>query len=110
MNISVPEAFCAITGATALGVVTVSAADCLLLFPGARAWLCKDDGSARARVKILSRLSATTIKVRRYKNDDENATPQYGTSDMSAFNATSHISQEIQTAPVDDQYNVRTIP
>lgn len=118
-SVAVPEAFCVVTTATAKGVLTVSASDCLLLFPGANAWVSKDDGSATARVKILSRLSTTTILVRRYPNDSETTknftvlapAPSYGTSDMSAFTGSiAHICQEAQTAPVDPSFSVRTVP
>jgi hypothetical protein len=106
-SIAIQEAFVAISAATTGGVLTVTATD--YLFPGALAWVVKDDGSARARVKIIARLSSTTVLVRRFINDNENGPPNYGSSDMSAFNGSSHICQEPQTAPVDPAYSVRVV-
>lgn len=107
-SIAVQEAFVAITAATAGGVLTV--ASNAYLYPGTLAWLCKDDGSARARVKIIACIGTDTVHVRPFANNNENAAPQYGLGDVSAFNATSHICQEAQTAPVDPAYSKRVVP
>jgi hypothetical protein len=106
-SIAVQEAFVAISAATNKGVMTVASAD--YLFPGARAWVSMDDGSLTARVKILAVLSSTQIQVRRYRNNDENAPPSYGTSDMSAFNGSAHIAMEAQDVPVDPSYAKRVV-
>jgi hypothetical protein len=107
-SIAIQETFVAISAATAQGVLTVS--DTSYLFPGAKAWVAKDDGSLSYRVRILARLTSTTVSVRRYNNDDENSAPSYGSSDMTAFNGvSSHICQETQTAPVDEAYAVRVV-
>lgn len=106
-SVIVPRVFQAVTVATAKGVLTVgSTTD---LFPGANAWVNKDDGSARARVKILAILSATTLSVRRYANDDERSAPNYGLSDMTGFNGASHLNQELQTAPVNPDFVKRVV-
>ncbi len=118
-SVAVPEAFLPIASATALGVITFTEGTAGDLFPGALAWLCKDDGSARLRVMILSAVyktgSADTITVRAY--DDRPASdrslnaatraPSYGRTSVSAFNASSHLSQEIQTAPIDRSFSKR---
>lgn len=107
MNIAVHENTQAISAATALGVLTVtSTAD---LYPGTNAWVYKTDGSAQQRVKILFIISATTLQVRGYKNNDENSPPSYGLSDMTAFTAGSAISMETQTAPVDPAFAKRHV-
>lgn len=114
-SIAIQEAFVVVSGATNQGVLTVGATD--YLFPGANAWVAKDDGSLSVRVKIIARLSTTTIRVRRYPNDNEGrpdnalyVPPGYGVSDMSAFNGVAtHICQEAQTAPVDPNFSVRVV-
>lgn len=100
---AVPEAFVAISAATNKGVLTVTSQTNLR--PGAKAWVTKDDGSNSARVKILQVLSATSVLVRRYPNDDEGSQPTYGRSDMSAFATASHICQEVQNVVVDPSFS-----
>jgi hypothetical protein len=110
-SIAVQEAFVAISAATADGVLTV--ASNAYLFPGALAWLCLDtatETSARMRVKILACISTDTVHVRPFVNNNENAPPQYGLGDVSAFNGASHICQEAQTAPIDPAYSKRVVP
>lgn len=103
-SISVPETKVAITGATATGTLTVANAT---LFVGGRAWVTKNDGSAQARVKIVSLISTTGCKVVRYPNDDDSQFAGYGLSDMSAFNASSSICMEHQVVPVDPAFAKR---
>ena len=103
----------AITAATALGELTMASNDGLM--PGAKAWVYKNDDSARARVLILFQTGTTKITVRKYPVDangniNENAPPSYGRSDMSAFTATSTISMENQLAPVNPAFSARSIP
>lgn len=99
----------ALSAATNQGVLTV--ASTALLFPGANAWVYLADDSQHARCKILAVIDATHVQVRRYKNDNEwLATPQYGHSDMSAFNAAGFVSCEAQVVPVDPAYSKRVIP
>lgn len=123
-SVAVPEAFVAIASATAAGVITTAAGDADDVYPGALAWLVKDDGSVRLRVKILSVKPAPdptsdpdTITVRAY-DDSPSAThslsaatraPSYGRVNVSAFNASSHLCQEIQTAPVDRAFQKRSL-
>lgn len=107
-SISVPEAFVAISAATNKGVLTV--ADNSTIYPGALAWVAKDDGSASARVKILSLISTTQCVVRRFANDNENSPPSYGVSDMSAFAAASHLCMEGQAVPVEFAFAKRQAP
>jgi hypothetical protein len=113
------------------GKAVVSAADTVgnltvdsnaYLFPGANAWVTKDDGSLSYRVKILAVTGSTGLKVRRYPQTqdpntgvyyDNDRAPgiNYGGSDMSAFNGVAtHIYQEAQTAPVDPAYAKRVLP
>lgn len=121
-SIAIQSAFIAITAATNKGLLTVGAGQTAYLFPGAYAWLCKDDGSANARVKILA-VDATnnTVTVRimptrqdpfstTYVQSETNPPPSYGLSDVSAFNGSSHICQEAQTAPIDPTYAKRVVP
>lgn len=108
MNIAVHENTQTISAATALGVLTVGST--AGLYPGAKAWVFKTDGSAQTRVKILDILSATTLQVRGYKNNDENAPPSYGLTDMTAYAAGSAICMEAQTAPVDPAFVKRHVP
>jgi len=108
-SISCPPFFAAVTSASATGLLTVaSTAD---VYPGSNAWVYTDNGASRARVKILAVPSATTIQVRRYTNDDENAPPSYGYSNMTTFNGSSHISVEGgQPVPVDPAFSKRQLP
>ena len=101
-SIAVPRVFAPISAATALGVLTVSATDAAAIYPGAKAWIQKDDGSVpSARVLIVS-VVGTAVKCRRFKNDNETAPGiNYGVSDLSAFNTGSHLNQEVQVAPID---------
>lgn len=107
-SIAVQEAFVAVSAATAAGLLTVTSN--AYLFPSARAWVAKDDGSASARVEILACIGTTQVQVRRFKNDDENSPPSYGLSDMSAFNGASHICQETQSVSIDPAYTKRVVP
>jgi hypothetical protein len=120
-SIAIPAAKVAITVATAAGVLTATAAGIATLFPGANAWFAKDDGTMAIRVKILRRLSTTTIQVRAWpvkqesdgtKHTQENyGPPSYGTTDLSAYTGGGfHLSQERQTVPVDPAYSVRDLP
>lgn len=91
-----------VTAATASGVLTV--ADNQLFSPGGMAWVRATSGGESARVLILNRLGTTDLKVRRFKDDNENtAPPSYGGSDMSGFGA-STIFQESQLVPYDPAY------
>lgn len=107
-NIAVHENTQAISAATALGVLTVGST--AGLFSGTKAWVYKTDGSAQSRVKILDIISATTLQVRGYKLNNENAPPDYGLTDMSGFAAGSAITMETQTAPVDLSFAKRHVP
>lgn len=107
-SIAIQEAFVVVSGADAIGNLTVASTD--YLYPGALAWVNKDDGSASARVKILVVTSETVVRVRRFTNDNENAPPQYGVGNMSVFNGASHICQEAQTAPIDPSFRRRVVP
>lgn len=120
-SIAIPAAKVAITTATAAGVLTGSAAGIATLFPGANAWLAKDDGTMSLRVKILRRLSTTTVQVRAWpvKQDSDGTkytlenygAPSYGTTNLAAYTGGGyHISQEHQTVPVDPAYSVRDLP
>ena len=101
--------------ATATGLLTVTTTD--YLYPGALAWVTKDDGSAMARVKILAIIGTTQVQVRRFANDSEFSNPgvlggpSYGRSDMTAFDGGGvHICQEAQNVPVDPAYSKRVVP
>lgn len=108
-SIAIQEAFVAISAADAAGNLTVTSTD--YLYPGAMAWVQKDDGSApSARVKILAVTGETIVRVRRFINDNENSPPNYGASSMTSFNGGSHICQECQTAPVDPSFRRRILP
>jgi len=107
-SIACPSFFAAITAATATGVLTVTSTTDV--YPGSNAWVFMDDGSNRARVKILAVLTTTTFQVRRYSGDNENAAPSYGFSDMSAFNTGAHVAVEAgQAVPVDPSFSKRDL-
>ncbi len=89
-----PRVFVAVSAATATGLLTMSSNG--LLLPGTRGWLCKDDGSARALVKIVTIVGTTQCTAMKYANNDLNSPPSYGLSDLSAFNASSHLSIDEQ--------------
>jgi hypothetical protein len=101
-NISAPETSVAVTGASATGTITVANAT---LFKDAKCWLFKTDGSASARVKIVSLISTTGCKAVRFPNDDDGQFPGYGYSDLSAFNTGSAISMDRQVVPVDPAFS-----
>jgi len=115
-SVPVAEAFVAITGADATGNLTVATGDNGPVYPGALAWLCKDDGSARLRVKILSVPSTTKIVVRAYDDSPVadrslhavTRAPSYGRTDVSGFASGSHLCQEAQMAPVDFAFQKRS--
>lgn len=126
-SIAVPEAFIAVTAATATGVLTVGSGNTANLYPGAYAWLAKDDGSLSYRIKILSvDATANTVKARRmpvkqvqtpgsstpiFADSETNPPPRYGLTNFLPFNGVAcHICQERQTAPVDPSYAKRTVP
>jgi len=118
-SIVVPKETQAITAATNKGLVTV--ASTTNLYPGTNAWMGKNDGSANARVKILKILTATTFLVRKWPTRkatdatepshdlEDYGPPSYGLSDVSAFNATSHITMETQSVPIDPAFTKRTV-
>jgi len=120
-SIAVQSSRAVVSAATNKGRVTVDSN--AYLFPGANAWLSKDDGSLSVRVKILACIGTDTLVVRRWptrkatdttepNHDLENfGPPGYGLSDVSAFNGVaSHISMETQAVPVDPAYVKRVIP
>jgi hypothetical protein len=108
-NIAIHEFTQAVTVATATGTLTVASS--AGFYPGAKAWVYLASGANQKRVKILDVPTATTVVVRGYKNNDENSPPDYGLSDMTAFNGLSFISQEGgQTAPVDPAFIKRHVP
>lgn len=117
-SIAVQAAKSAITAASAVGRLTITSN--VYFFPGANAWVTKNDGSATARVKILACIGTDTLLVRKWplKMEADGTThgqenygpPGYGVSDMSAFNATSHICMESQSVPVDPTYAKRVVP
>jgi len=108
----------AVSAATSLGVCTVSATTDL--YPGTYGWLYTSNGSSRARVKILKIIDGTTFLVRKMPTAKEkdgtsfqsesNPPARYGVSDVSAFNGSSFISVEAQTAPVDPSLAKRSVP
>lgn len=99
----------AITAATAGGLITV--ADNTIFFPGAKGWISKNDGSASMRVKLISRVGTTQLRVRRIADGTEAIVPapSYGLTDVSAFNATSTLFVEAQLVPVVPDHGVRAI-
>lgn len=119
-SIAVQAAKATITAATSKGRVTVGSN--AAFYPGTNAWIGKDDGSLSARVKILACIGTDTLLVRRWPSrkatdateathDLENyGAPSYGLSDVSAFNATSHITMESQSAPIDPAFSKRVVP
>jgi hypothetical protein len=122
-SIAVPEAFIAVTAATAVGLLTVGSGNTANLYPGAYAWLAKDDGTLSYRIKILAVDStANTVLARRmpikqdrfsqtYVDDEGNPPPSYGLTDFSTFNGVGcHICQERQTAPIDPSFSKRSVP
>ena len=116
-SISIPAVTVAVATATSAGVVTVTADNGALLFPGAWGWIYKTDGSASTKIKLLA-ISAdnVTLKVRTFPNNaDEYANgqqggPHYTTTDLSAYNTGSALSFNIQSVPVDPNYVRRSLP
>lgn len=104
----VPAADDAITAATALGVISVTAN--AAYFPGTNAWVYKTDGSLNYRVLIVKLVSTTGMQVRRYPDDNEAKPAGYGFTDMSGFNSGSRISAEAQLAPYDPAYSKHQVP
>jgi hypothetical protein len=80
-----------VTAATAGGFATVTSATGL--YVGARAWLSNTAGSAQDLVEITS-ISGTTIGLR--KIPALGSGPNYGRSDISAYNAGGFLDQEEQ--------------
>ena len=119
-SIAVQAAKTAVTAATATGRLTVTSN--AYFFPGTNAWLAKDDGTLAVRVKILACIGTDTLLVRKWPtkpadefrvaHGQENyGPPNYGVSDVSAFNGVaSRISMEAQTAPVDPAFSKRVLP
>lgn len=80
-----------VTAATAGGYATVSSATDL--YVGARGWLSKTDNSLQELVEITS-ISGTTIGLR--KIPASGTGPNYGRSDISAYNGGGFLDQEEQ--------------
>ncbi len=80
-----------VTAATAGGFATVSSATDL--YVGARCWLSNTAGTVQDQVEITS-ISGTTIGLR--KIPLPGAGPNYGRSDISAYNGGGFLDQEEQ--------------
>lgn len=80
-----------VTAATAAGYLTVTSATGL--YVGARCWLTLTDHSLPIHVEITS-ISGTTIGVRLVPAMGQ--APNYGRSDVSAYNAGGFLDQEDQ--------------
>ena len=117
-SVSIPASSTAITGASALGVITFAASD---IYPGSWGWLSKTDGSGSPKkVKILSvspnSSAATSATVRVFPNNadefgnGQQAGPFYTTQDVSAFNTVSTLYINIQSVPVDPAFSKRSLP
>lgn len=77
-----------VTAATAAGYLTVSSATGL--YVNAYGWLTLTAGGSQVRVQITS-ISGTTVGVKLVGN-----VPNYGRSDVSAYNAGGYLNQEAQ--------------
>lgn len=85
-----------VTAATATGFLTVSAATGL--YVGARCWLSLTAGGSQIPVEITS-ISGTTIGVRQLRASNVSAgsvAPNYGRTDVSAYNGGGFLDQEDQ--------------
>jgi len=106
-SISAPEVFLVIESASNIGDLLVETNQ--NVYPGTSGWICKNDGSARAYVKIVAVKGSDGVTVRRYPNDNPNSPPSYGRSDMSAFNTASHLCIPIQPVAIDPAFSKRTV-
>ncbi len=89
-----------VTAATAGGVLTVASATGL--YVGARGWLTLTDGTLPVAVEITD-ITGTAIGVRKIPAPGQG--PNYGRSDVSAYNAGGFLDQEDQFI-----YNRNDIP
>lgn len=116
-SIAVQAATVAISAATSTGRLTVTSN--AYLFPGTYAWVYTSNGVSHSRVKILACIGTDTVVVRimpvRKEKDGTSFTtekappPGYGVSDMTAYNGSSFISMEAQSAPIDPTYAKRVV-
>jgi hypothetical protein len=119
-SIAVHQEKQAVSAATAAGLLTVTSTT--NLYPGANAWLATDNGSSKSRVLILRITSATQLVVRVWPTRksmestepdhtlENYGAPNYGVSDVSAYNGSSHITMEAQSVPVDPAFSKRSVP
>jgi len=87
----IPAVRATVTAATAAGYATVSSATGL--YVGARCWLSNTAGSLQDQVEITE-ITGTSIGIR--KIPAPGAGPNYGRSDISAYNAGGFLDQESQ--------------
>ncbi len=124
-SIVCPAVSLAITAATNKGLVSVSSTTDI--YPGATAQMGLTNGTASILVKVLKVISSTQILVRRWPTKKAQNTgttawdkvdhdqqdfgaPNYGVSDVSAYNANARISIARQAVPVDPAHSKRLLP
>lgn len=88
---NIASARATVTAATAGGILTVTASTGL--FVGAKCWLSLTNGSAQDYVEITS-IVATAVGVRKVVVAGQG--PNYGRSDVSAYNGGGFLDQEDQ--------------
>lgn len=87
----IPAVHATVTAATSTGFVTVTSAT--NLFVGARCWLSNTAGSTQDAVEITE-ISGTSVGVRKIPAVGQG--PNYGRSDVSAYNGGGFLDQEAQ--------------
>ena len=87
----IPAVHATVTAATAGGFLTVTSAT--NLYVGARCWLTKTDGTLPVQVEITE-ITDTTVGVRLIPAPGKG--PNYGRSDVSAYNGGGFLDQESQ--------------
>ena len=87
----IPAVHATVTAATAGGFLTVSSAT--NLYVGARCWLINTAATLRDQVEITE-ISGTSIGVRKIPAPGQG--PNYGRSDVSAYNGGGFLDQESQ--------------
>lgn len=90
-----PAVHATVTAATAGGFLTVSSAT--NLYVGAKCWLSNTAGTVQDLVEITE-ISGTTVGVRKIPQTrlGTQTAPNYGRSDVSAYNAGGFLDQEPQ--------------
>ncbi len=105
-SIEIPEVTVNVLDADATGFLDVD--DGSGIYPGALAWLFKNDGSVSSRLKVV-KTAGNRLWVRVFPGNDEAAPPSFGYSNVSAYATVSRLCQERQVVRVNPDHTKASI-